>query len=109
LLVEFSHPPPLSGWTAGNPYGSLCPARSPNISATECFTSPTAEAALKYLRNIDAYWQRLVNQLYAIAEAIDQRSQHYIFNHSEHRVTVGSILFDRIAKLLSKAKLFLRC
>jgi cobalt-precorrin-5B (C1)-methyltransferase len=70
------------------------------------FTSPTAEAALKYLRNIDATtgsdW---VNQVYGvIAEAIDQRSQHYIFNHSEHRVTVGSILFDRDRQIIVKSQ-----
>lgn len=70
------------------------------------FTSPTAEAALKYLRNLDlrtgSNW---VNHVYgAIAEAIDQRSQHYIFNHSEHRVTVGSILFDRDRQIIVKSQ-----
>jgi cobalt-precorrin-5B (C1)-methyltransferase len=70
------------------------------------FASPTAEAALKYLQGLDAStgsdW---VNQVYgAIAEAIDQRSQNYIFNHSEHRVTVGSILFDRSRQIIVKSK-----
>ena len=72
----------------------------------DVFTSPTAEAALKYLHNLDlrtgSNW---VNHVYgAIAEAIDQRSQHYIFTHSEHRVTVGSILFDRDRQIIVKSQ-----
>lgn len=77
--------------------------------------SPTAEAALKYLRNLDATngsdW---VSQVYgAIASAIDQRSQHYIFSHSEGVVaqasrpgnpTIGSILFDRDRQIIIKSK-----
>lgn len=70
------------------------------------FASPTAEAALKYLRNLDldagSDW---VNQVYsAIAQTIDQRSQDYIFNHSEHRVQVGSIVFDRERQIIVKSK-----
>lgn len=61
------------------------------------FALPTAEAALKYLRDMDATegsdWVNLVYG--AIATAIDRRSQDYIYNHSERRVTVGSVLFDR--------------
>ena len=70
------------------------------------FASPTAEAALKYLRNLDldagSDW---VSQVYsAIAQTIDQRSQDYIFNHSEHRVQVGSILFDRDRQIIVKSQ-----
>ncbi len=69
------------------------------------FASPTAEAALKYLRDLDATTgSEWVIQVYgAIAVAIDQRSQDYIFNHSECRVTVGSILFDRDRSFIVKS------
>lgn len=70
------------------------------------FASPTAEAALKYLRNLDAtQGSDWVSQVYgAIAEAIDQRSLGYIFNHSERRVMVGSILFDSDRQIIVKSK-----
>lgn len=59
--------------------------------------SSTTEAALKYLREIDAKndtnW---VQQLYsAIAETIDKRTQDYIFSLSNRHIQIGSILFDR--------------
>lgn len=70
------------------------------------FASPTAEAVLKYLRDLDANnssdWANLVYG--AIAHSIDQRSQEYIFNHSERRVSVGSILFDRDRQIIVKSK-----
>lgn len=61
------------------------------------FTSPTADAALHYLRQLDqtteSHW---VNRVYgAIAHQIDQRSQVYIHAHSDRQVQVGSVLFDR--------------
>lgn len=70
------------------------------------FASPTAEEALKYLRDLDATtgsdW---VSQVYsAIAQDIDQRSQDYIFNHSNRHVTVASILFDRERQIIVKSK-----
>jgi cobalt-precorrin-5B (C1)-methyltransferase len=81
--------------------------KSPDIQAV--FNSATAEAALTYLKSLDAAtgtdW---VNQVYsAIAETIDVRSQEYIQSHSERgtRVTVcGSILFDRDRKIIVKSK-----
>lgn len=71
------------------------------------FASPTAEAALKYLRNLDAtQGSDWVSQVYGvIAEAIDQRSLGYIFNHSNRRVTVGSILFDSDRQIIVKSKI----
>ncbi|BBD65760.1 cobalamin biosynthesis protein CbiD [Nostoc commune NIES-4072] len=81
--------------------------KSPDIQAV--FNSATAEAALTYLKSLDAStgsdW---VNQVYnAIAETIDVRSQEYIQSHSE-RGTVsticGSILFDRDRKIIVKSK-----
>ena len=70
------------------------------------FTSTTAEAALKYLRELDmGTGSNWVEQVYsAIAEAIDQRSQNYIFNHSERSVTIGSLLFDRDRQIIVKSK-----
>ncbi|MEH2121851.1 cobalt-precorrin-5B (C(1))-methyltransferase CbiD [Nostoc sp.] len=81
--------------------------KSPDIQAV--FNSATAEAALTYLKSLDAAtgsdW---VNQVYtAIAETIDLRSQEYIQSHSESTtgVTVcGSILFDRDRKIIVKSK-----
>jgi cobalt-precorrin-5B (C1)-methyltransferase len=59
--------------------------------------SATAEAALGYLRNLDAgkgsFWVDRVYQ--AIAEKIDHRAQEYIQIHAEKAVEVGTLLFDR--------------
>ncbi|MDF5736172.1 MULTISPECIES: cobalt-precorrin-5B (C(1))-methyltransferase CbiD [unclassified Nostoc] len=81
--------------------------KSPDIQAV--FNSATAEAALKYLKSLDAATgSNWVNQVYsAIAETIDVRSQEYIQSHSESGtgVTVcGSILFDRDRKIIVKSK-----
>ncbi|MEA5602763.1 cobalt-precorrin-5B (C(1))-methyltransferase CbiD [Nostoc sp. UHCC 0252] len=81
--------------------------KSPDIQAV--FNSATAEAALKYLKSLDAAtgsdW---VNQVYsAIAETIDIRSQEYIQSHSEKGTAVtvcGSVLFDRDRKIIVKSK-----
>lgn len=59
--------------------------------------SPTLEAALGQLRNLDqrsgSSW---VEAVYSeITEQIDRRSQTYIFNHSQIQVRVGSCLFNR--------------
>ncbi len=74
------------------------------------FESPTAEAALKYLRALDTVtgsdW---VNQVYtAIAQAIDTRSQAYIQSHSTRGAVAtlcGSVLFDRDRQILIKSKI----
>ena len=70
------------------------------------FASPTAEAVLKYLENLDtdnrSEWVRLVYQ--AIAQSIDRRSQDYIKIHSDRFVNVGSILFDRDRQIIVKSK-----
>lgn len=70
------------------------------------FASSTAEAALKYLRDLDATeGSKAVSQVYsAIAETIDRRSQDYIFNHSERRIKIGSILFDRDRQIIVKSQ-----
>lgn len=71
------------------------------------FSSATAEDALKYLRNLDSTMgSNWVNQVYgAIAETIDQRSQSYIYNHSERQVQVGSVLFDRQRQIIVKSQM----
>ncbi|MBF2020597.1 MAG: cobalt-precorrin-5B (C(1))-methyltransferase [Hydrococcus sp. C42_A2020_068] len=68
----------------------------------QIFTSSTAEAALKLLRELDeregSNW---VEQVYgAIAQTIDRRSQDYIRKQAEKEVQVGSILFDRKRSIL---------
>lgn len=73
------------------------------------FHSPTAEAALKHLKALDAAtgsdW---VNQVYsAIAQTIDTRCQEYIQSQSSRSTPVticGSILFDRDRKIIVKSK-----
>ncbi|MBW4562499.1 MAG: cobalt-precorrin-5B (C(1))-methyltransferase CbiD [Mojavia pulchra JT2-VF2] len=88
-------------------YCTLAGLKSPDIQTV--FNSSTAEAALIYLRSLDAStgsdW---VNQVYsAIAEAIDSRSQEYIRSHSDRGTSAticGSILFDRDRKIIMKSK-----
>lgn len=81
--------------------------KSADIQAV--FNSATAEAALTYLKSLDAATDSdWVNQVYnAIAETIDVRSQEYIQSHSERGTAVtvcGSILFDRNRKIIVKSK-----
>ncbi|HAG85113.1 MAG TPA: cobalamin biosynthesis protein CbiD, partial [Cyanobacteria bacterium UBA12227] len=71
------------------------------------FASPTTEAALKYLRQLDATeGSNWVNQIYStIASTIDSRSQDYIRKHVEPQsitseVQVGSVLFDGDRKII---------
>jgi cobalt-precorrin-5B (C1)-methyltransferase len=68
----------------------------------QIFTSSTAEAALKLLKELDkkegSDW---VDRVYgAIAQTIDRRSQEYIRKHTEKEVQVGSVLFDRERSIL---------
>ncbi|MCG6133795.1 MAG: cobalt-precorrin-5B (C(1))-methyltransferase CbiD [Nostoc sp. LLA-1] len=86
---------------------ALAGLQSPHLQAV--FHSATAEAALTYLRALDAAtgsdW---VNQVYqAIAQTIDTRSQEYIQSHSTRGTAAtvcGSILFDRHRQILVKSK-----
>ncbi len=67
-----------------------------NSLLQQVFNSPTTEDALILLRH-----HHCVESVYeAIASRIDQRSQDYIFNHSQQKITVGSILFDRQRKII---------
>ncbi|MDB9349711.1 cobalt-precorrin-5B (C(1))-methyltransferase CbiD [Nodularia spumigena] len=74
------------------------------------FDSPTAEAALKYLKSLDAdTGSDWVNQVYsAIAQAIDTRSLEYIQSHSSRgkdTTVCGSMLFDRDRQIIIKSKI----
>lgn len=78
----------------------------PTADLQTVFTSPTVEAALKHLRQIDGMtgsdW---VNRVYgAIAQTIDQRAQTYIQTHSDKQVQVGSVLFDRDRQIVITSK-----
>ncbi|NEP74820.1 MULTISPECIES: cobalt-precorrin-5B (C(1))-methyltransferase CbiD [Okeania] len=70
------------------------------------FACTTAEAALKILRSLDKdnekNWVGLVYG--AIASRIEERSQAYIFNHSQKQVQVGSMLFDRDRQIFLKTE-----
>ena len=81
--------------------------KSPDIQVI--FDSPTAEAALKYLRILDSdTGSNWVDLLYnAIAETIDIRTQEYMNSHNQQGKTIiacGSVLFDRDRQILVKSK-----
>ena len=78
----------------------------PISSLQEVFAAPTAEAALKSLRQLDATsGSNWVERVYsAIASAIDARSQGYIRKQSEQNVRVGSVLFDRDRQIITKSE-----
>ncbi|MUL36474.1 cobalt-precorrin-5B (C(1))-methyltransferase CbiD [Gloeocapsopsis dulcis] len=71
------------------------------------FTSSTAEAALKYLREVDIQeGSNWVNLVYgAIAHSIDQRAQEYIFKQCTRQLQVGSVLFDRDRQIIVKSEI----
>lgn len=83
----------------------------PMSSLQEVFAAPTAEAALKSLRQLDATsGSNWVERVYsAISSAIDARSQDYIRKHVEtcpgtSAVRVGSVLFDRDRQIITKSE-----
>jgi len=64
------------------------------------FASPTAEDGLKILKNLGS----AIAVYNSIAQAIDDRAAAYIYTHSEVRVEIGTILFDRSRQILVKSK-----
>lgn len=72
----------------------------------QIFAAPTTEAALQILQDFDREQQtHWVEQIYrAIAAQIDRRSQDYIRKHTEREVCIGSVLFDRQRRILTKSK-----
>ena len=77
----------------------------PNSTLQNILACETTESALQLLRNIDANsnsnWVDLVYS--AIAKSIDRRSQAYIYKHTEQKLNVASILFDRQRKIIKKS------
>jgi cobalt-precorrin-5B (C1)-methyltransferase len=71
----------------------------------QLYQSPTTEDALQFLRKLDqqegSQWEKEVYQ--AIANKIDFRCQDYIRKHTENRLEIGSILFDRSRNLVAKS------
>lgn len=60
--------------------------------------SPTVEAGLSYLRQLEGTW---VEQIYgAIAQRIDQRAADYVYALAQQRLQVGSLLFDRSRQVI---------
>jgi cobalt-precorrin-5B (C1)-methyltransferase len=78
----------------------------PRAALQEVFASPTAEAALNYLRELEATsGSNWVDRVYgAIASTIDARSQDYIRKHSEQEVRVGCVMFDRQRQIIIKSE-----
>jgi cobalt-precorrin-5B (C1)-methyltransferase len=74
----------------------------PRADLQTIFQSATTEDGLKYLKTLDETNQsNWVEQIYgSIAQSIDQRSQAYIYTHSEATVQIGSVLFDRSRQIL---------
>jgi cobalt-precorrin-5B (C1)-methyltransferase len=79
----------------------------PTLDVQAVFSSPTTEAALQYLRKLDAVeGSQWVNQVYgSIAEQIDRRAAAYIQIHGSQLVQVGSVLFDRDRQILVQSKI----
>lgn len=71
-------------------------------AAQALFQAPTAEAALQFLRDRDTQTgSQWVQAVYgAIAQEIDRRAIAYIHTHSERKVQVGTVLFDRDRQIL---------
>ncbi len=68
------------------------------------FELPTTEAGLEYLQRLDPCNNHWTETVYgAIATTIDLRSQTYIRKHSDRKVEVGSVLFNRERKIIVKS------
>ena len=71
------------------------------------FDCPTTEAALNILREFDVAQDKTswVDAVYEeITQAIDRKSEAYIYKYSEKRPCVGSVLFDRNRQTIRKSK-----
>ncbi len=74
----------------------------PVARSVELFDCQTAEDVLKYLKSIDlSEGSNWVAQIYDyLAVRIDERASEYIYNQTQQRVSVGSVLFDRARKII---------
>ncbi|MFB2934241.1 cobalt-precorrin-5B (C(1))-methyltransferase CbiD [Aerosakkonemataceae cyanobacterium BLCC-F154] len=79
----------------------------PTSELQRVFAELTADAALNYLRDCDrengSNWVEQVYQ--SLAQAIDDRTQTYIYNQIQQQVSVGSVLFDRQRQIIVKSKI----
>jgi cobalt-precorrin-5B (C1)-methyltransferase len=76
----------------------------PTSILQKLFNAPTTESALVLLRELDSqnstHW---VTEIYAsIATTIKQKSEDYIFKHSEQKVSVNVMLFDGNRQIIVK-------
>ncbi len=75
----------------------------PTVIVQKIYSSSTTENALKLLREIDkkegTNW--VAKAYLAIANTIDQRCEDYIYKHSDKKVLIGSILFDRSRSIIT--------
>ena len=71
----------------------------------QIFDCSTTESALDLLRKIELQQKRnLVDLVYQeLAQAIDSKSQEYIYKYTERELLVGSILFDRRRRIIKKS------
>lgn len=78
----------------------------PTSEIQTLMASSTTEASLTYLRKLDASTSTTwVNQVYgSIAQEIDQRAEAYIYTHSEQKVQIGSVLFDRNRQIIVQSR-----
>ncbi|MEL6937738.1 MAG: cobalt-precorrin-5B (C(1))-methyltransferase CbiD [Cyanobacteria bacterium J06598_1] len=72
----------------------------------QVLASDTTEAALNLLRTQDQAAQTdWVDRVYGLlAERIDVRSQIYIQTHTEQSILIGSVLFDRQRKIVTRSR-----
>ncbi|NJN39285.1 MAG: cobalt-precorrin-5B (C(1))-methyltransferase [Acaryochloridaceae cyanobacterium CSU_3_4] len=75
----------------------------PPAQVQALFASPTLEAALQLLRDLDTHTDsQWVESIYgAITEQIDRRSQTYICKQCDRTVQIGSALFNRDRQLFA--------
>ena len=87
---------------------ACCVQAGLNIAVIQqVLASPTTEAALEILRELDHLdRENRVRKVYeTMAERIDTRARTYIQTHTEQTVQVGSVLFDRQRQIVVKSKI----
>ena len=79
----------------------------PTTQLQQIFNCSTTESALNLLRDIDRHQSGFswVDSIYReLATAIDSKCQDYIYKYTEQKLCVGSILFDRSRKVITKSE-----
>lgn len=77
----------------------------PKSEIEQIFNCSTTESALSLLREIELKQKiNLVDLVYQeLAQAIDFKSQEYIYKYTEQKLLVGSVLFDRRRRIIRKS------